>query len=570
MEKIEKYKKLAKKIILNVENAIKDHIGEKKSGDIVQMGADGTPTKKIDMIAEKQVIKTLAEENKPIFLISEEVGELKINGSSIENVIISKIKDDKERKYPIFITDPLDGTSNAVKGLSMYGISVSIAKFPKNNKAPTLDDVEYGIVKNFADGDVFEACKNKGATFNGEKPKLSDEKYLSNVTLSGFIYGKSIAPVNTLLRSVRRLRLLGSVAVEMSYIANGRYDTFIDLRGSKVIDISAAKLIVEESGGVVTNFEGRRLRNKLEVKGKTPVIATNNEGIHKKIMKIYQSDRQENQETTRIGITSRIDKAEAIETCLKVIDYLENKGIELFIDESFSEKTGKHKDKAMPLEEIDADMIIALGGDGTILRTQRYINKNRIPILGINQGTVGFLTEVDPENIKEALDDVIEGNYKVEKRSRLNVYHDKELPLALNEVVLMTERPAKMLHMEIYVDGKLAEVVRADGLIVATPSGSTAYAMSAGGPIIDPKVNAFIVIPICPYKLDIRALVVSDESQIKVKLSKKGKDAVAIVDGQYSEKINYPDEIYFQKAKEYTYLVNLGQNFYENVKRKLI
>lgn len=568
-EDIDFYKDISREIIQNVEEGIFKHVGKKESGKIIKMGADGTPTKMIDLIAETRVIDVLKKVNKPLFLISEEVGELKIHGNDIEEVIIKDVIDEKLRKYPIFIVDPLDGTTNAVKGLSIYGISIAVAEFPEGKEPPSLEDIVYGIVKNFSDEDLFEAVRGGGSYFNGIPAKNSEETYLSNVTLGGFIYGNRIAPISNLLRSVRRLRLLGSVAVELSYIANGTYDTFIDLRKSKVIDISAAKLIIEESGGIITNFEGRKLKNELSVIGKTAIIASNNEKIHEEIMEIYQSDRTGNKNIKKIGITTRLDKKEALNMSEEIIEYLERCDIEVYVDESLANKTGKYSDKAISLEKMHCDIIIALGGDGTILRTQKYINNKRIPILGVNLGTVGFLTEIEPKNVFNALEEVVAGNYTIEKRSRLSVYHNNELPLALNEVVLMTRRTAKMLNMEIYVDDNLAEEVRADGLIVSTPSGSTAYSMSAGGPIVDPKVNSFIIIPICPYKLGARALVVSDESEIKVKLVKKGKDAIAIIDGQYTEEINYPEEIIFKKAKQYTYLVNLGQNFYEKVKNKL-
>ena len=141
------------------------------------------------------------------------------------------------------------------------------------------------------------------------------------------------------------------------------------------------------------------------------------------------------------------------------------------------------------LEDMDVDMVVAVGGDGTVLRTQGFINKKKIPLFGINMGAVGFLTEIDPEDALNALEQVLAGKYFVEKRTQLQVWHNKELHSALNEVVLMTQKPAKMLHIEISVDDEVVEELRADGIIIATPSGSTAYSMSAGGPIVDPRVG---------------------------------------------------------------------------------
>jgi NAD+ kinase len=134
----------------------------------------------------------------------------------------------------------------------------------------------------------------------------------------------------------------------------------------------------------------------------------------------------------------------------------------------------------------------------------------------------------------------------------------------------MTLKPAKMLNIEISVDDEIIEELRADGLIIATPSGSTAYAMSAGGPIVDPRVEAFIIVPICPFKLCSRPTLVSDHDEIKVKLLREGKNAIAVIDGQTEEEINYMDEIIFNKSDDFACFVRLTKDFYRRVREKLI
>ena len=245
------------------------------------------------------------------------------------------------------------------------------------------------------------------------------------------------------------------------------------------------------------------------------------------------------------------------------------KNVETLIESNLSSKLGKYQEIASNLEDMDVDMVVAVGGDGTVLRTQGIINEKKIPLFGINMGAVGFLTEIDPPETLTALEQVLEGDYFVEKRTQLQVWHNKELHKALNEVVLMTQKPAKMLHIEISVDDEVVEELRADGLIVATPSGSTAYSMSAGGPIVDPRVGAFIIVPICPFKLGARPTVVPNDSVIKVKFLREGKKAVAVIDGQFEEEINYMDEIVFKKADNYAYFVRLTKNFYRRVREKL-
>ena len=210
-----------------------------------------------------------------------------------------------------------------------------------------------------------------------------------------------------------------------------------------------------------------------------------------------------------------------------------------------------------------------LGGDGTLLRAQAKL-KEETPLLGINMGTVGFLTDIEVSETFNALNQILKGDYYKEKRSKLTVSHENHTFNAMNEVVIMTNKPAKMLHFQIQVDGEIIEEVRADGLIISTPSGSTAYAMSAGGPIVDPRLGGFIIIPICPYKLSARPFIVSDNSEITVKLLKKGKSAVFVMDGQINEEADYLEEIKFKKADKDVYFIRTSTKyFYERVKDKL-
>ncbi len=270
-----------------------------------------------------------------------------------------------------------------------------------------------------------------------------------------------------------------------------------------------------------------------------------------------------------IGIVARLDIPKSVELVKEIAKFLLNKNIEVSIDSSLIEEIKEFEEMGVEIQDMQADMIIAIGGDGTILRTQNFVNGKKIPILGINLGTVGFLTEIDPENTFTALEEVLSGNYFIEERTLLRVYHGQELPSALNEVVMMTKKPAKMLHIEISVDEEVVEELRADGLIVATPSGSTAYSMSAGGPIVDPRVEAFLIVPICPFKLGARPIVVSNKSEIKVKLLREGKRAIAVIDGQFEEEFNYPEELLFKKSDTKAYFVRLNKDFYKKVREKL-
>lgn len=272
----------------------------------------------------------------------------------------------------------------------------------------------------------------------------------------------------------------------------------------------------------------------------------------------------------RIGIVTRHDIHRGVELAEELADFLIKENIDVFLDPLIVSELRRFHDLSCDIDEMDVDIIITIGGDGTILRTQSLIDGKKIPIFGINMGTVGFLTEIGPEEAFHALKEVLAGNYFVEERTRLAVWHNKDLAPALNEVVIMTRKAAKILHIEIKVDDEIVEELRADGLIVATPSGSTAYSMSAGGPIVDPRVDAFIIVPICPFKLGSRPTVVSGESIIQVRLLREGKKAVAVIDGQYEEEINHMEEVIFQKSDEYAYFVRLTKEFYKKVREKLI
>jgi len=606
-EEINLCRDIATTIFENVEKLLEGQIGNPKAGEFVKIGADGTPTSYIDIIAEDEVIKLLKNADFKSYLISEEIGELKLGKGKQESVYLSEellkntednVNSKEDEVKFIFLIDPLDGTSNAIKNIPAYGMSIAVADVPKGRVA-TLDDVKIGFVKNYANGSFYEAVKGNGAKRNGKPMTPSSETDLTRLSLGGFTKSKTLS-VSKLVDTARRMRVLGSVVLELSYIASGKYDAFLDLRGSRIIDIAAAKLIVEEAGGIVTNKYGEKLNNKLSIYEKAVVIAAGNEELHKKIIKIINNDEME--EIKSVAIVSRIDEYKSILFSLKIFETLLEKGIETVLECELANKLeeikndpelhniiaktmnetpeiSKHieslnfnyefKDYSMPLKDLKTDLAIILGGDGTLLRTQNLLTRE-IPIFGINMGTVGFLTEIEVENTFKALDNILEGDCYKEKRTQLIISHENQTFRALNEVVITTARPAKMLHYEISVDGEVVEELRADGLIISTPSGSTAYSMSAGGPIVDPKVSAIVIIPICPYKLGVRPFVVSDTSEIRIKLLKRGKKAIFVMDGQINKEANYLEEIVIKKSEKDVYFIRINNKyFYKKVNDKL-
>ena len=231
-----------------------------------------------------------------------------------------------------------------------------------------------------------------------------------------------------------------------------------------------------------------------------------------------------------IGIVSR-GRPDDILAVKKLSDFISERGVEVLIGEDTARKLNV---KGTRIEDMDdANLIICVGGDGTILRTLHFLRQS-IPILGVNMGGLGFLTEVQPSDVFVVLEKILAGNYEVEREERLSVSISakERIPFAMNEAVVITSKPGKMLHFAILINGEEFERLRADGVIFATPTGSTAYAMSAGGPIVDTSVKAMIVVPIAPFKLSARPLVLDIKRKVSVELLSE-KDALLVIDGQF-------------------------------------
>jgi len=271
-EDMEFWRNVTYKIIEEVEKSISPLVGTQNAGHAVKMGADGTPTKLIDEVAEDKVIEVLKECGRPLILVSEEIGEIKIGEGDTG---------------AIFIVDPIDGTANAVKKIPAYAISIAIASSNKQSQHMSIKDIKMGFVKNLATGDLYEAFKDNGAYVNEKRVYPSSQEEISGSSIGAYIRGPKAGQMNKLFNTVRRIRLLGSVAIELCYVADGTYDTFLDIRGNiRIVDIAAAKLIIEESGGILTDENGDQLNNKLNVKERTSIIATCNLKILKDLMRI--------------------------------------------------------------------------------------------------------------------------------------------------------------------------------------------------------------------------------------------------------------------------------------------
>ncbi|MCD6383037.1 MAG: NAD(+) kinase [Deltaproteobacteria bacterium] len=270
----------------------------------------------------------------------------------------------------------------------------------------------------------------------------------------------------------------------------------------------------------------------------------------------------------RFGLVVHTGKKRAIEVAKEILSFLNEKGEEVIVEEgALQEKKFFKGVPGLPLEKMDVDVMITVGGDGTLLRT---LQKNPAPVMGVNVGEVGFLTDVNPDSALPALERVLEGNYVIEERSKLQtIYNGERLPDATNEAVLHTASISKMQKFEIYVDMYWAELLRADGIIISTPTGSTCYAMSAGGPILDPRVNALILVPIAPYKISARPIVLPDHAVITIKVAHPRRKAVLVIDGAYQVKISKSDSLLFTKSKAVARFIKFDLNFYKHFQEKM-
>ena len=273
-------------------------------------------------------------------------------------------------------------------------------------------------------------------------------------------------------------------------------------------------------------------------------------------------------------ISKPAEKSNAIAP--QVADWLAKRGYTVFVDrESAIHAPGFEVVEREKLAEKKLDFVIVLGGDGTMLAAARAVAQAGIPIMGVNLGSLGFLTEIPVQEVYPTLQALVENRCEVESRSMLHahlmrgtervVHYD-----AMNDVVVAKSAIARIVEFEVKVDGQLVTNYKADGLIVATPTGSTAYSLAAGGPIVSPGVNAFIVTPISPHSLTNRPLVVRDDREISILVKSVGEEAFLSIDGQTGEPVLDGDCITCKKSARNVNLLKLGKRtFFDVLRTKL-
>jgi len=266
------------------------------------------------------------------------------------------------------------------------------------------------------------------------------------------------------------------------------------------------------------------------------------------------------------GLVSRIDKPEALELSQKIIEYMDQH-TDILVEEKLAEHLDLNNSiDTAPMDDMDVDTLITVGGDGTILMALQKIDA---AIFAVNMGRVGFLTEVPEGEVEDYLGRLLDGDYHIEQRAKLRtVVNNREFHDAVNEAVIHTSQISKLRDFNIYIDDVLVENIRSDGLIVATPTGSTCYAMSVGSPIIDPQVQAHVIVPIAPYKLSSRPFVVSAASEIRIE-EVQGRESILVIDGQHEDRI-HDDILTFTRSHTTARFIRFNKNFYERVREKFL
>ena len=282
----------------------------------------------------------------------------------------------------------------------------------------------------------------------------------------------------------------------------------------------------------------------------------------------------------KIALLTNYSKDKDLDYTRMIAEYIIEKGGDYWLPERIGGDEvddEEHYDLSSMPDNIDC--VLALGGDGTLLKVAREMFEKGIPVLGINLGTLGFLTSAERGELPQCLDSLFDDSYTIEERMMLRgtAYHGDEKIMenvALNDIIVARSGFSRLVELKIYVNGELLSVYGADGVIISTPTGSTGYSLSAGGPIVFPKTDVMIISPICPHSLQARSIVVSGTDRIMIEIGKRRKtqkeEAMVTFDGRIAEELETGDRIEVYKAQETTQLIRLkGQSFYQTLRNKI-
>ncbi|MGE4629832.1 MAG: NAD(+) kinase [Pseudohongiellaceae bacterium] len=280
----------------------------------------------------------------------------------------------------------------------------------------------------------------------------------------------------------------------------------------------------------------------------------------------------------RIGLVGRPNHSGVVDSLSRLFAFLSEQDVEIVLDDVTAGLIENPGVNECTREELSSrcDLVIVVGGDGSMLNVAKFIASDQVPVIGINRGKLGFLTDVLPNEIETNIADVLNGNYSVEKRFLLDVVArrgvtEHNLGAALNDVVLHPGKAAQMIEFELFVDDKFVYSQESDGLIVATPTGSTAYALSAGGPIMHPHLNAVVLVPMYPHALSSRPIVIDGDSEIRlVVAAKESLEPQLSCDGEVKYTAVAGDEFLVTKKSVPLQLIHPPKHsFYQACRSKL-
>jgi NAD+ kinase len=277
----------------------------------------------------------------------------------------------------------------------------------------------------------------------------------------------------------------------------------------------------------------------------------------------------------RVMVVAKLGPPQGTQLALDLARWLEAQGIEVRLDADTAAALGRPAGSPRDRVPPDVDLAIVAGGDGTLLSLARSAAPQRIPILGINFGSLGFLTELQPDEIYSGLQAVLQGDYAIEKRQTLRVrFLHGEQPAReyalLNDAVIAKSALARMIVLGLLVDGEDVATYTSDGLILSTPTGSTAYNLSAGGPILDPRMSALVITPICPHTMTYRPLVVPASVGVEVTLRSPGEEVYLTLDGQIGFPFQAGDRLLADLHPQPLRLIRVaGRSFFQVLRRKL-
>jgi NAD+ kinase len=283
----------------------------------------------------------------------------------------------------------------------------------------------------------------------------------------------------------------------------------------------------------------------------------------------------------RIGIVLKPHQPDALKTLCELVKWLNDRQIELVGTPDIERERIEHETGCavpiVPAEQLadNVDLITVLGGDGTMIATARMLGDAEVPVLGINYGGLGYLAEFRIEELYGALESILSNNVRLDKRVMLDVELMRGAEVVnknrvLNDVVINKSALARIIEIEAYLNDLFVNSFRADGLIVSTPTGSTAYNLSAGGPVIFPSMNAVVITPICPFTLSNRPIVVPDDAVIELRLKTEQEDVALTLDGQVGFPLKVEDTVVIRKSKTMFNLIQpTNRNYFEVLRTKL-